>query len=113
MTNAHIIERLIAYREHLNQQRYSEPSGHTVIQMQNICLAVYELVDLFAVSKQNAALQDLKSITLSQMSDAQIRINQLAGSTTNLGQEDCFWDALNALTDPIEQFVDSVQDSHG
>jgi hypothetical protein len=44
MTNAHIIERLIAYREHLNQQRHSEPSGYTVIQMQNICLTVYELV---------------------------------------------------------------------
>ncbi len=109
MTNAHIIERLTTYREHLNQQRHSEPCGYTVIQMQNICLTVYELVEIFAVAPASATLQGLKSFTLSQLGEAQIKINQLADLTTNLEGEDGFWDALNALTDPIEQFVDSIQ----
>ena len=108
MTNAHILERLISYREHLNQRRQNQHSDHTVIQMQSICLAVYELVELFDVSQANAALQSLKPLTLSQLGEAQIKINQLADSTSNLKEEDYFWDALNALTDPMEQFVDSL-----
>jgi hypothetical protein len=111
MTNAHIIERLITYREHLNQRRQSEDPNHTVIQMKNICLIVYELVDRFDVSKGNAALHGIKSLTLAQLSEAQTRIDQLADCTTNLEEEDYFWDALNALTDPVEQFVDSIQAS--
>lgn len=113
MTNAHIIERLISYRVHLNQRRESQHFDHTVIEMQNIWLTVYELVDLFAVSEQNAALRDVKSLTLSQLGEAHAKIKQLADLTTNLDQEDCFWDALNALTDPIEQFVDSLLTSQG
>lgn len=111
MTNAHIIERLITYREHLNQRCRSEYSGHTVIQMKNIWLTVYELVDLFDVSKENAALQGIKSLTLSQLGEAQTKIYQLADFTTNIEEEECFWDALNALTDPLEQFVDFIQAS--
>ena len=108
MTNAHIIERLITCRDHLNQRRQGGLSGYTVIEMQNICLTVYELVELFNVSKQNAAIQGLKSLTLSQLGESQSKINQLAGLTTDIEEEDRFWDALNALTDPLEHFVDSI-----
>ncbi len=64
---------------------------------------------MFDASNQNAALQPLKSIMLSQLRQAQSKLNQLPDFPLDICWEDCFYNALNALTDPLEQFVDAIE----